>query len=487
MRRTTLSWSRAAASLLFGALAAATVLPMAAAGPPGSPDRLSDAAHDVSGFTVSPDAHYIDYHASGAGHLIAAGGGPVIASTPPVVQSFTPDSSHVVFVSDLISPGQRELFSTSVATGVTTRISTPMQHPEGDVGSRWATTSDGSTIVYTADPVTDGDSDIYVAPVGGGASTLVSGLSGALRPPAGTNGVTPDDQTVIFAATSIDPATDGLHAVPIDGSAAPTRLSDPTLHGRVWDWRISPDSQWIVYQASRVGDGNPWDTYAVPIAGGTPHLLHPGPPDDHPVGPAPFDISSDSTMVVLSVASSTSTDLFSIPIAGGDPMPLSGPAGAVDFALTDDGATVVFRSNGIHRVAVDGGPVVDLTGPTPSIQSLIDWDLAPGRRSRGVSHRRVVYRGDSPLCRPGRRRCPRQVVARPGGPRRARAGPTRLRRLARRTSGRVHLPRLDHRSAGDLDHWRSADHAQRCSDRWAHLRIRVRRPRHRLVHQRWTQ
>lgn len=354
----------------------------AAAGPPGSPDLLSVDGQDVTSFDVSPDGTRVRYlHQSGMAVIAADGGAQLTSTLPRVAMTFTPDSQHLVYTADTLVPGRSELFVTTIASDETTRISQAMQHADGDVAG-WVVSPDSQTVIYQADPVVEDDFDLFALPIGGGTPTTLSTLPVQALAIAGDSNISPDSSTVVFIVETGDAADRGLYSVPIDGSADPTRISDGSQHGAVQDWKISPDSQHVIYQARRSGAGTPRDTYSVPIGGGTPVLLHPGEVDGFVVAPDSFQITADSTRVVLSVAATPASNaaLFSIPIAGGTATDLNqfGPDGDVGgFALTPDSAHVVYSVGGLYRVPVIGGAPVELTASTPSLDRIERWVLMP--------------------------------------------------------------------------------------------------------------
>ena len=381
----------AAAVVAVGALALiSTGLSDAAAGPPGSPDLVSVAGHDVNFFEASPNGSVIQYVRGGVTEVVPTSGGASLATiNNGSFKTFSADSQLLVYTADLNTPGRFELFATTIATGVATPLSQAMTHADGDVAS-WAVSADSQTVVYTADPTVEDDFNLYAVAVTGGSVTTLSTLAVSPLTLGDDVNISPDSATVVFAVRSGPAADQGLYVVPIDGSAGATRISDQAQHGEIADWKISADGQWVVYQASRSGSTRPNDTYAVPIAGGTPVRLHPGAPAGSTGGPAAFEITPDSARVILRVSTSLDNqlELFSIPIAGGTVTKLNHDLGGGDvasFSLTADSATVLYQAGGIYRVPVGGGTPVDITAATPALDHVMDWVLA-------ADGEHVVYR-----------------------------------------------------------------------------------------------
>ena len=94
------------------------------------------------------------------------------------VQRYAFDSSRLVFVADKEVLGRHELYSVPVAGGTPVKLHPPLV-AGGDVAIDWEVapriTSDGTRVVYVADQATDGYDNLYVVPIGGGASVPVGG------------------------------------------------------------------------------------------------------------------------------------------------------------------------------------------------------------------------------------------------------------------------------------------------------------------------
>jgi Tol biopolymer transport system component len=136
-------------------------------------------------------------------------------------------------------------------------------------------------------------------------------------------------------------------------SATVLKLSSQTnAHGSVLEFRISPDGQYVVYKADRLGDGSD-EIYSVPITGGTPVRLNVTPEPPFQVGQ--YAISPDSQWVVYIVPQqsgqgfATPAELFRVPIAGGASVKLNGAlvasGGVWSFDFSPNSARVIYRAD----------------------------------------------------------------------------------------------------------------------------------------------
>ena len=137
------------------------------------PISLRNEEGDVSGSLISPDGSWVVYMAdqdvSEVAELYSAlidGSQPPVKLNGPLVQDgdvrifeISPDSSRVVYVADQDTDGQRELYSVPIdGSAAPTKLNDPMV-PGGDVtglvGDYVQITSNGATVVYSADQDTD--------------------------------------------------------------------------------------------------------------------------------------------------------------------------------------------------------------------------------------------------------------------------------------------------------------------------------------------
>jgi Tol biopolymer transport system component len=135
---------------------------------------------DPPGFTevwsIAPD---------GAGRVGLVGalvpGGSVVAIVTDARGTGLPAAGRLVFVADKQTDEVFELYSSDLVTGAQVKLN-PALALNGDVVSgstadQPKVTPDGSTVVYAADPVTNGVENLYRVPIGGGASTAIGGAT----------------------------------------------------------------------------------------------------------------------------------------------------------------------------------------------------------------------------------------------------------------------------------------------------------------------
>ena len=154
--------------------------------------------------------------------------------------------------------------------------------------------------------------------------------------------------------------------MPIDGGL-PTPLGPI---GSVVSFAISPDSAVVIYKATSATGVT--ELFSVPIGGGEPTKLsfHLSIGEDV----AGFVPSPDGATVVYTAGVTTGSQtltVFSVPITGGPSMRLSnGDDNVLEYRLSPDGTMVVIRNSdgGLYSVPIGGGPRVLLNNAQgPSI------------------------------------------------------------------------------------------------------------------------
>jgi len=259
---------------------------------------------------------------------------------------------------------------------------------------------DGATIVYLADQDLDEVFELYAAPVSGGAPIRL----GTTPVPGGDVHrlgivISPDSSRVVYIADQDQDEVNELYSVPIDGQAAPVKVSGPMVPGGDVDWwpvtLISSDSSTVVYLADQ-DTVDRFDLYSAPIDGGTSVNLTMGTADtvDN------FAISPDSTTVVYADGDSYGVDLFSVPVGGGTRVKLN-QAGSVrpedGYLISPDGSTVVFRSDEevpdiyeLFSMPIGGGTPVKLNGTLAPDWSVYSFQLSPDGATIFYSARQAI-------------------------------------------------------------------------------------------------
>lgn len=255
-----------------------------------------------------------------------------------------------------------------------TRISEPQLSP------------DGKMVAFTAQSVELDENTkpkkIYVVPAAGGAPRLVSAEGSLNERPRWT----PDSARLVFISNRT--GSSQVWSVKPDGTGARQLTSFATEAGGVL---VSPDGKWLVFSSEVYPDcadeacnkvrldaeakskvkarsyttllyrhWTQWQTkrrshlFAMPIDGGAPRDLTPGNFDVPPFslgGPDDYAISPDSAEVAFTMntdavaATSTSTDLFIVPIGGGEARRITANAGADSGpTYSPDGKLIAYRS-----------------------------------------------------------------------------------------------------------------------------------------------
>ena len=260
--------------------------------------------------------------------------------------TFSPDSSRVVYVGHRLADGIQELYSVPSAGGSTVKLNGVLT-PGGNVWT-YKFSPDSSRVVYLADQQTLGVNELYSVPLaGGGAAKLNGPLSGGV----GQFRISPDSASVAYVADQDTPGVEELYRVPLAGGG--TVKLNPTLASDrdITDLEIDPNGGRVVYLADQNHD-EVKELFSVPLAGGT---------SDH---------------------------LNDIPVSGGDVSSFTiAPLGGFVFYRGDiltNGLSEIFRT----RIAGSSSADVRLNGPLVAGGALAStWAVLPDGRQ-------VVYSAD---------------------------------------------------------------------------------------------
>ena len=346
-------------------------------------------------------------------------GDPVQISAPQVVfgdvASFqvSPDNSRVVYIADQRIDGVNELFSVPIAGGSAVRLNDNLP-TDGNVDG-FLISPDGSRVVYFADQNTDEVDELFSVSITGGLPirlnpNLVSG--GDVLGNVFSTGfeISPDGSRVIYIAYQNINDRFELFSVPIGGGNT-ERLNDDLAEGLVdmgvVEFRISPDSSRVIYTADQNDQnsaGDELELFSVPISGGTTTRLN----ADLPTGGNVVDssplISADSSRVIYIADQNTVgvPELFSVPIAGGEPVPLNsnlvsgGEVTPFGHQISPDGSRVIYIADqntvGVRElfsVPIAGGDVVRLNSNLVS-----GGEVSPFGVQISPDGSRVIYRAD---------------------------------------------------------------------------------------------
>lgn len=310
------------------------------------------------------------------------------------------DSQHVVYLADQIANDRDELFSVPLAGGTPIRLNGTLV-TNGDVWHDFSISPDSSRVVYRADQdVLDVD-ELYSVPIGGGTAVQLSGVLPAGGDVFGVVKISPDSTRVVYVADQDVNDRAELYSAPLDGSAPAVKLNAPLVagggvYGLVWALVIAPDSSRVVYVAVQ-DTPDVAELYGVPLDGSAAPVkisgaLAPGGAVKVP------KVSPDSSRVVYTADQDVDevVELYSAPLDGSAaPVQLSGAlvAGgdvALSFhQISPDSSRVVY----VADQDVDGVSElysVPLDGSAPPVK--LHPPLGPGR---GVNAALVAIDADS--------------------------------------------------------------------------------------------
>lgn len=315
-------------------------------------------------YEVSPDGtrvlYYVDQPSNGTLNIYMAsisGGTPVKinGATGGVTylhdNLFTADGSHVVYTADEAAPFQHELFSVPVSGGPPVRLNVSINPMGGSYPSFLVSSSNGSRIMYSADPDVTGR-DIFLVDADGSNTVELN-----LPSPFFSTGdfsdsrFTPDGSHVLVIGELETAEVAEMFVVPVEGGT-PLKLSGPLAPGAsidsASDVQFTPDGSKVVFRAEPDVQGVR-ELFVMPLTGGTPLKLNGTLTPGGSVGSDPV-ISGDGTRVLYVADQETdgTTELYSAPITGGTAIKLSGPqfpGGDVDddgLQFSPDGSKVLY-------------------------------------------------------------------------------------------------------------------------------------------------
>lgn len=177
------------------------------------------------------------------------------------------DSSRVVYRADAEAPRRYELFSVPIDRSSRAVKLHPAPPRWADVRSNFAISPDSTTVVYRQDGETNGDTEVYAAPIAGGARTKLSATP-VERGDARQLLVTADSTTVVYRGDMLVDRQYELFAVGLDGTNH--RRLNPQLR-RGGDVRpgftAAAGGSTVTYQADWSSNGD--DTFIADAASDT--------------------------------------------------------------------------------------------------------------------------------------------------------------------------------------------------------------------------
>lgn len=386
--------------LLLGAVSVALAPCLAlAVDPPVKVNGTVVSGGNIQFGSISPDGNWVvyvgDQDQDGIAELFSVplhGGAPVTLN-PPLPSgrrvstdfAITADSRRVVFRSN--PGGADEVFSVPIEGGTVTRLSRTL--PAGGAIFSILLSPDGERVIYAGEQDRDGVGELYSVPVGGGTVTKISGPMTTNGNTLNTRAISPDSRRVVYLADQERDGVNELYSVAIDGGTV-TKLNAPLPTGgdvAVSGIRISSDSRTVVYMADQLVD-NMTELFSVPIAGGTPVRIS-GPMLNGSGDVFEFLVNADNQRVVFrgDLEVDGLNELYRAPIEGGAVSKLSDPAlgDMFFFDLSADGSTVVYQTSvdidELYSVPIEGGVITRLNAPLPSGSAVGFFDLSADGQS----------------------------------------------------------------------------------------------------------
>ncbi len=365
------------------------------------------ATEDIVRYAITPDSTRVVFvrhslQSEGVLEWVPIGGGvPVLVDGPiaipqPItsgfeVEAFTLDSAQVLYLADRDADGLNEELSIApLAGGAPTLLAGPLpgnRYVRGDC----QITADASRVVFTTG---NGEPhEVRSVPLAGGTSTLLATIEGTFNDQIH---VTPAGLVVYGRMRGgFDPLHPEIYRVPSDGSQAPLTLvsfgEDAPADTPSPEFAVSPDGERLVYWGTEDTLGV-YELYSIALDGTghvqlSPPLVAGGQVEDD------FRISADSEEVVFRADAFTDNRvlLFRAPIDGSAPAqvlngPLASGGDVLRFALTADGTRAVYEADQdvnnvfeLYRVALAGGSPLKLDngGVAAPVEGFV---LAPDSR-----------------------------------------------------------------------------------------------------------
>lgn len=320
-------------------------------------------------------------------------------------------SDRVVYSADQEVDGKFELYSTPIAGGAFVKLNPPITLQgggDGGIYSEWAINPVNQVVVFVAREATAPGGRVYMVPTAGGTLTQLNfNLLSTQR--VLNFRISPAGDRVVFNVGTRNGATNAfkgdLYSALIGGGGAEdlTEPADPTFGVDLSGFQFTPDGKYVVYgyqknaaskprlESSGVSSGvraplyapsasdpqfgfarispnSQWVMYQ-DLAGGSPDRMYTVPPTGG--GPTSFGraqfkfITPDSNRIGYTRMISdaiNSTELFSAQIFGGDERNLSGMGGmgyVNDVSVSGDGKWIVYiaQMNGRYDLRVSDGNV----------------------------------------------------------------------------------------------------------------------------------
>jgi dipeptidyl aminopeptidase/acylaminoacyl peptidase len=295
----------------------------------------------------------------------------------------SPNSSRVVYLADRETTGVFDLWSVPIGGGESVRLNGALPvGGEVDVGSI-GFSPDSSRVFYIADVIFADVYRLFSVPITGGISTNLAGNIGAAVDVSDYR-ISPDGSRVVYYADRTTNEVYELWSVPVAGGTSVRVSDDLVANGDVNSFQISPDNRHVVYLADQE-EANKRELYHVPLGGGestrfNASLVVNGDVEE-------FAISPDSGTVVY-CADQEANDAFSVYATSDAPpsVTVSGPKGALGVG---DHTLNVTLSNakllGSAAVSLGKGLSNAVSGQDYQLEGGNTVQFAPGQISKQIT------------------------------------------------------------------------------------------------------
>lgn len=301
----------------------------------------------------------------------------------------SPDGQHVVYIADQDTPDVYELYSVRFAGGKSVKLNDQLV-AGGDVDASshsfqdmFLISPDSKYVIYRADQKIDEQYELWSVPINGGVVQRLNPKLDADTDVLGpsTYRISLDGQQVVYVVGTPRAQTD-IYSAPTSGGS-PTKLSPAGASGATFEF--IPSSNDIVACCDFIQDSNDGlALYRVPIAGGSANRIS---NHQHRVyAISRFHLTPDGNQVVYiaSESSNNESKMYRTSSQGGDTQLLANES-SPNFSISADGKHVVYRSWSrfsweLHQVPVNGGEIITLNEPKPSIvnEGVSTYLIAPG-------------------------------------------------------------------------------------------------------------
>ena len=284
--------------------------------------------------------------------------------------------SRIAFTLALTVVTTLSLRSSAFADPIHTRLNPTSMAGNGLYA--YADSPDGASVAYIADQAVKGVQELYLVPMSGGTPTK---LNPAIVAGIGVYAArfTPDSKYVVYKAEQEASSLYAIYSVPRAGGTAINLSGTPPASSYPYRYKISADSKWVVYTIERDLATDRWREIALmssPIDHSAPVSLTVPMPANYYV--SDFVITPDSKRVIYMTGPSDAFhyELLSIPIQGKNPTKLNvtlvGESSVIGFSVTPDSTHVLYvvesvnnsqRTSQLYSVPIAGGTSVPIGVP----------------------------------------------------------------------------------------------------------------------------